>query len=147
VTVDEKKDPYHNYRFLVEIDGVVGAGFNVTTISDSTQDTIEYREGNETLTVRKVPGSVKYGNVTLKRGITNSTEFYNWRKQVEQGKLKDARRNMVFILIDEEGKAKAKCEFSNAWPSKYDASDLDGKGNDVTIETLDIVHEGMVRVS
>jgi phage tail-like protein len=143
----ERKDPYRNSRFLVEVDGIVQAGFSAATIRDSTQEPIEYREGNETPTVRKLPGLVKYGNVTLERGITDSMDLYNCRKQVEQGKMKDARRNMAIILMDEEGSAKARWEFSNAWPSKYDAPDLDGKGNDVTIETMEIVHEGMAKVS
>jgi len=142
----ERKDPYRNFRFLVEIDGIIQAGFSEATIPDSTQDVIEYREGNEPPTVRKLPGLVKYGNVTLKWGITDSMELYNWRKLVEQGKMKDARRNMAIILMDEEGNIAARWEFSDAWPSKYDAPDLNAKGNDIAIETLEIVHEGMRRV-
>lgn len=142
----ERKDPYRNFRFLVEIDGIIQAGFSEATIPDSTQDVIEYREGNEPPTVRKLPGLVKYGNVTLKWGITDSMELYNWRKLVEQGKIKDARRNMAIILMDEEGNIAARWEFSDAWPSKYDAPDLNAKGNDIAIETLEIVHEGMRRV-
>jgi len=142
----ERKDPYRNFRFLVEIDGIIQAGFSEATIPDSTQDVIEYREGNEPPTVRKLPGLVKYGNVTLKWGITDSLELYNWRKLVEQGKMKDARRNMAIILMDEVGNPAARWEFSEAWPSKYDAPDLNAKGTDIAIETLEIVHEGMRRV-
>ena len=83
----QRKDPYRNFRYLVEIDGIVQAGFSEATIPDSTQDPIEYREGNEPPTVRKLPGLVKYGNVTLKWGITDSLDLYNWRKLVEQGKV------------------------------------------------------------
>ncbi len=142
----ERKDPYRNFRFLVEIDGIIQAGFSEATIPDSTQEPIEYREGNEPPTVRKLPGLVKYGNVTLKWGITDSLELYNWRKLVEQGKMKDARRNMAIILMDEEGNPAARWEFSEVWPSKYDAPDLNAKGTDIAIETLEIVHEGMIRV-
>lgn len=142
-----RKDPYRNFRFLVEIDGIVQAGFSSATIADSTQDPIEYREGNELATVRKLPGLVKYGNLTLKWGTTDSMDLYNWRKLVEQGKVQDACRNMAVILMDEEGNPKARWQFTNAWPSKYDAPDLDGKGNEVAIESMDIVHEGMARVA
>ena len=141
----ERKDPYKNFRFLVEIDGIIQAGFSEAAIPDSAQDPIEYREGSETPTVRKLPGLVKYGNVTLKWGITDSLELYQWRKLVEQGKTKDARRNMAIVLMDEEGNEAARWQFTDAWPSKYDAPDLDGKGNDIAIETLEIVHEGMSR--
>ena len=104
----ERKDPYKNFRFLVEIDGIVQAGFSEATIPDSTQEPIEYREGNEPTTVRKLPGLVKYGNLTLKWGITDSLELYNWRKMVEQGKTKDARKNIAVILMDEEGSPAAR---------------------------------------
>ena len=142
-----RTDPYKNFRYFVEIDGIAQAGFSEATIPDSTQDPIEYREGNETTTPRKLPGLRKYGNVTLKWGITDSLDLYEWRKLVEDGKMKDARRNMAIVLMDEEGNPKARWQFTDAWPSKYDAPDMNAKGTDVAIETLEIVHEGMSRES
>lgn len=141
----ERKDPYRNFRYLVEIDGIAQAGFSEATIPDSAQDPIEYREGNEPPTARKLPGLIKYGNVTLKWGITDSMDLYNWRKLVEDGK--DARRNMAIVLLDEEGNPAARWEFNEAWPSKYDAPDLSAKGTDIAVETLEIVHEGLKRIS
>jgi phage tail-like protein len=141
-----RKDPYRNFRFRLEIDNIIQAGFSEATIPDSTQDPIEYREGNESPTVRKIPGLVKYGNVTLKWGLTDSLDLYEWRKLVEQGNMKDARRNVAVILLDEEGNDAARWEFNDAWPSKYDAPDLSAKGTDIAIETLEIAHEGMKRV-
>jgi len=142
----ERKDPYRNSRFLLEIDGITQAGFSDVTIPDISTDPIEYREGNEDTTVRKLPGLTKYGNLTLKWGITDSLELFEWRKLVTQGKMGDARKNIAVILMDEEGNAAARWEFKEAWPTKYDAPDLSAKGNDIAIETLEIVHEGMDRV-
>jgi phage tail-like protein len=142
----QRKDPFRNFSFLVEVEGIVQAGFSEAAIPDSTQDPIEYREGNEPPTARKLPGLVKYGNVTLKWGITDSLDLYNWRHLVEQGKMADARRNVAIILMDEEGNAAARWEFNDAWPSKYDAPDLNAEGTDVSVETLEIAHEGMNRV-
>lgn len=142
-----RKDPYRNFRFRLEIDGITGAAFSEATIPDATSDVIEYREGDEETTVRKIPGLRKYGNITLKWGVTDSVEVYDkWRKLVEDGKHNDARKTVAIILIDEEGKDAARWEFEHAWPSKYDAPDLTAKGNDVSVETLEIVHEGMKRV-
>ena len=140
-------DPYRNFRFRVEIDGIDQGGFREVTVADSTQDPIEYREGTELPTVRKVPGLIKYGNVTLKWGITDSMALYEWRKAVEDGKTKDNRKNMAVIVIDEEGNEKSRWNFSNAWPSKYDPADLNATANEIAIETLEIVHEKMERVS
>ncbi|HFC96902.1 MAG TPA: phage tail protein [Thermosulfurimonas dismutans] len=143
--VGQRKDPYRNFRFLVEIDGIVQAGFSEVTLPDSTQDVVEYREGHEPPVLRKLPGLAKYGNVTLKWGVTDSLELYNWRRLVEQGKMGEARRNVAIIVLNEEGEPAARWEFYQAWPSKYDAPDLNAKGNEVAIETLEITHEGMKR--
>jgi phage tail-like protein len=145
MAVGQRKDPYRNFRFLLEIDSIVQAGFSECTIPDTTSDVVDYREGNEQPSARKLPGLTKWGNITLKWGATDSLDLYNWRKLVEQGKMKDARRKVTVILQDEEGNNAARWEFVDAWPSKYDAPDLTAKGNDVAVETLEIVHEGMSR--
>ncbi|TFH41317.1 MAG: phage tail protein [ANME-2 cluster archaeon] len=143
----DRNDPYTNSRFLLEIDGIVQAGFSEVAIPDISNDPIEYREGNEETTVRKLPGLTKYGNLKLKWGITDSSiELFEWRKMVVQGNIDDARKNIAVILQDEEGNPAARWEFREAWPSKYDAPDLTAKGGDVAIETMEIVHEGMDRV-
>ena len=143
----DRKDPYRNSRFLVEIDGIVQAGFSEATVPDTTSDVAEYREGNEDPRMRKLPGLNKFANITLKWGTTDSVEMYNWRKQVMLGQMTKARRNIAIILMDEEGKPAGRWEFENAWPSKYDPADLNAKGNDVAIASMEIVHEGMKRVS
>lgn len=143
--VAQRKDPYRNFRFLLEIDSIVQAGFSECTIPDTTSDVVEYREGSEEPWSRKLPGLIKWANITLKWGATDSLELYGWRKLVEQGKMKDARRNVAIILQNEEGNPTARWEFESAWPSKYDGPDLTAKGNDVAVEMLEIVHEGMSR--
>jgi phage tail-like protein len=142
----ERNDPYRNCRFLLEIDGINQAGFSEATVPDTAQDPIEYREGNEPPTARKIPGLIKYGNLSLKWGITDSMDLYEWRKLVEQGKGKEYRRNIAIVLLDEEGNPASRWEFSEAWPSKYDAPDMNAKGTDIAIETMEIVHEGMIKV-
>ncbi|HSD58554.1 MAG TPA: phage tail protein [Methanotrichaceae archaeon] len=142
----DRKDPFRGYRFLVEIDGIVQAGFSEVTIPDSTTEAVDYREGKDQFT-RKLLGQTKHGNVSLKWGITDSMELYDkWYKLVQQGKISSARRNMAIILLNDEGTPSARWEFENAWPIKYKAPDLSAKGNDVAIETLEVVHEGMKRV-
>jgi len=142
----DRVDPYRAARFLLEIGGIAQAGFSECTIPDSSQEPIDYREGNERMSVRKIPGMIKYGNLTLKWGATDSMDIYNWRKQVEDFKMKDARRVVAVVLLDDEGAAKSRWEFLNAWPTKYDAPDLNAKNNEIAIETLEIAHEGMTRV-
>lgn len=138
-------DPYRNFRFRLEIDGIEQAGFREVTVPDSTQDVVEYREGNEPPTPRKLSGLVKYGNVSLKWGLTDSLELYEWRKKVQDAGAVNNRKNIAIVLIDEEGNDKGRWEFTRAWPIKYDAPDLNATGSEVAIEDLEIAHEGMER--
>ncbi len=143
----ERNDPYRNFRFRVEIDGIQTAAFADATIPDSTTDSVDYREGTDPTHQRKLSGLTKYGGITLKKGLTDSMELYNWKKQIEQTGAAKARKNISLILIDEEGNDKARWDIAEAWPTKYDSSDFSAKGNEVIIETLEIVHEGITRVS
>jgi phage tail-like protein len=142
-----RKDPFRQFRFRVEIEGIT-AGFNECTFADTTTDPVEYREGDEPPVFRKLSGLTKYGNITLKWGITDdSMKLYDWRQKVIDTGAEGARKNMSIILIDEAGSDKSRWDITRAWPSKYDPVDFNAKGNEVAIETLEIVHEGFKRVS
>ena len=142
-----RKDPYRQFRFRVEIDGITQAGFSECSFADTTTDSVEYREGDELPTARKLSGLTKYGNITLKWGITDTMEIYSWRQQIIDTGAEGARKNMSIILVDEAGSDKARWDITRAWPTKYDPPDFSAKGNEVAIETLEIVHEGFKRVS
>lgn len=142
----QRIDPYRNFKFRVEIDGIQIAGFAEATIPDSSTAAIEYREGTDAPHQKKLSGLVTYGNITLKKGLTDSMDLYGWRKTVEQTGAGKARKNISLILIDEEGQDKARWDIVEAWPIKYDPSDFSAKGAEVVIETLEIVHEGVTRV-
>ena len=94
--------------------------------------------------LKKLPGLSKYGNVTLKWGITKSMDLYEWhRKLVEEGKVE--RKSIAIVAQDEEGKDAARWEIEEAWPTKYTPTTLNAKGNEVAIETLEIVGEVVKR--
>ena len=82
-------DPYKNFKFTVSIDGIT-VGFSECTGLDAEVSVIEYREGGDHI-VRKLAGLVKFTNITLKRGVTDSLELYNWFKAIMQGKERSAR--------------------------------------------------------
>ena len=136
-------DPYRNFSFLVEIDGITQAGFSDCSGFGASTDPIEYREGGETKTVRKLPGLTKYPNITLKWGLTDSRELYDWYRDVVNGKI--ARKSGSIILLDLEGNEKVRWNFFEAWPTKWDGPDFTAKGNDVSIETLELAHERVER--
>ncbi len=139
-----RQDPYRQFRF--RIDGLDQAGFSECSFADTTTDPVEYREGDEAPVFRKLSGLTKYGNITLKWGITDSMDIYNWRQQVIDTGAEGARKNVSIVLVDEAGGDKAQWDIVRAWPTKYDPPDFSAKGNEVAIETLEIVHEGFKRV-
>lgn len=146
MTTGQRTDPYRNYRFRVVIDGIQIASFSDASVPDISVDTVGYREGTDAPYERKLSGLVKYGNISLKKGLTDSLDLYNWHQQVVQKGAAGARKNLSLILIDEAGDDKAQWDVVEAWPIKYDPSDFSAKGNDVMVETLELVHEGITRV-
>ena len=129
-------DPYRNFRFLVEIDGIVQAGFSDCTGFGSTIEVIDYREGGEAATVRKLPGKVSYPDIVVKWGVTDSRELYDWHLAAVNGQIE--RKNGSIILLDDTGQEKVRWNFFAAWPSKWDGPDFSAKGNDVAIDTLTV---------
>jgi phage tail-like protein len=142
------QDPLRNFRYRLEIDGIEQAGFAEVAIGDLSNEPIEYREGDEITTVRKLKGLNKYANITLKWGITDSTELAEWHQLVvsDTTMIDDARRTVVIRVQNDAGEDKAAWEVTRAWPTKYDPSDLNGKGNEVAIETLELCNEGIRRI-
>lgn len=137
-------DPFGNYNFLVEMDGITRAAFQEVSGFDSTIDVIEHREGGENTTPRKLPGMTKYSNIVLKWGITDDQQLYLWHRQAVEGRVE--RKNGSIVLLDRAGAEVARWNFERAWPTKYDGPDLNAEGNDVSIETLELAHEGIKRV-
>ncbi len=136
-------DPYVNFNFLVEIDGITRASFHEASGFDSSVDVIEHREGGDSTTPRKLPGMTKHANIVLKRGITDDTQLWQWHADVVIGNVK--RKNGSIVLLDNAGQEKVRWNFFNAWPAKWTGPSLSAEGNDVAIETLELAHEGLVR--
>ena len=137
----DRRDPFRSFNFAVEIDGIARAGFRECSGLDASQDPIEYREGTEGLTTRKLPGLNKYSNITLKWGMTDDTELWDWRKKAMTGKIE--RRNGSIVLLDDAGAEKMRWNFREAWPTKWTGPSFNATGNEVAIETLEIAHEGL----
>jgi phage tail-like protein len=140
----QRVDPFGSFNFLVEIDGISRGAFQSVSGFDSSIDIVEHREGGENTTTRKLPGLTKYSNITLKWGITDDRELYEWHRDAVLGNVQ--RKNGSIVGLDRRGTEVMRWNFFNAWPSKYDAPDFNAEGNDVAIETLELAHEGLERV-
>lgn len=136
-----RNDPLSAFNFLVEIDGVTVAGFAECSGLNTETDPIEYRNGDEDITMRKLPGMKKFANIALKRGYTNSKDLWDWRKQVMDGKTK--RQSGSIVLLNEAREPTLRWNFREGWPCKLEGPSLNAKNNEVAIETLEICHEGL----
>lgn len=136
-------DPYASQNFLLEIQGITKAGFSECTGLNAETNVIEYREGSDDIVPRKLPGLSKFGNVTLKTGLTTDNSLFTWHKDVMDGNI--TRQNVSILVLDESRKEQVRYNLVNAWPSKYTAPDLKANANEIAIEAIEIAHEGMKR--
>jgi phage tail-like protein len=141
----QRVDPYGNFNFLLEIEGIARATFAEVTGGDSTVDVTEYREGGDNTTPRKLPGQTKHANLVLRWGTTHDLELWNWHRDVVRGTV--VRRNGSIVGLDRRNEEVARWNFVSAWPAKYDMPDFNAEGNDVAVESLELAHEGIERVS
>jgi phage tail-like protein len=135
-----RDDPFGAFRFRVEIDGVPRASFTECTGLGSETTVIEYRTG-DMRTLAKLPGLTRFTNIVLKRGLTRDLSLYQWRQTVVEGT--PDRRNGSVILLDDDHNDVLRWNFRDGWPCKLSGPDLDAKGEEVAVETLEIAHEGL----
>jgi phage tail-like protein len=141
------EDPVISAWFGVEFQGKVQGAFRECTGLGSENEVVESKQSNGNFVLQKLPGNMKFNNITLKRGITSAMDMWKWRKLVEQGNVKDARVNGSIIMYNHEGKEVARWNLVNAWPSKLTGPAPNAANNEVGVEELEIVHEGYERVS
>lgn len=140
-----RDDPYGGYNFLVEVTGISADGeavrgsFCEVSGLDVEVAPIEYRNGSEDITVRKIPGLKKFTNITLKRGIVGDLQFWNWIVSAMNGNVQRAEGSVV--LLDEEREEVMRWNFRRAWPVKFTGPSFNAKNNEIAMESLEIATE------
>jgi len=138
----ERIDPFRNCNFKLDMDGV-GGNFRECTGLMADGNVVEYREGTDLArTVRKMPGLLTFGNITLKRGYTTNGELWAWYRNISNG-LMD-RRNGTIILMDEQRNEVMRWTIENAWIKKIEAPSFNATANEVAVESVELVHEGVM---
>jgi phage tail-like protein len=140
MTTAARLDPYPSYLFRVELDGITQAHFRECTGLNSSVEVIENPEGGRGQ-VGKLPGRIKYGNITLKWGRTDSTELYEWHRTALQGTIQ--RKHGSIVQLDARGDEKARWNFVDAWPTKWDGPSFNAGASELSVETLELAHEGV----
>lgn len=137
-------EPYLAFCFKVTLSGV---GVNATALFKSASgigdetEVVDYREGGQNATTHRLVGATKFKNITLKRGLCGP-ELIAWRDQWRNPGPK-SRATGTIQQLDTKGNAVMSWEFSEAWPCKWELSEFDASKSEVSIETLEIAHEGL----
>ncbi|QOJ22618.1 MAG: phage tail protein [Gammaproteobacteria bacterium] len=134
--------PMPKFYFQVKWDSQV-MRFQEVSGLDIQSEEIKYRHGDSPeFSVIKMPGMKKFGNITMKKGVfKGDNKFWDWFKQIKMNTIK--RLPVTISLLDEGGKATMVWTLTNAWPTKITGTDLKSEGNEVAIESIEIVHEGL----
>lgn len=137
--------PYKKYNYTVVIGNLTQAGFSEVSAADTEVQPIEYREGNaKRMTVGKLSGMVKYGNVTLKWGSSSNKEFTDWIASCADGKT-ERKEVKIQLMDDTNTQALAEWKLADAWPTRYTAPDFKATDNEVAYESIELCHEGLSR--
>ena len=138
-------DPYLAYNFKLQVQGVTEGHFTEIGGLGVKVEAIPYREGGGNGIVRRLLGPVRYGDVTLRYGLTDSTELWEWFKKSINGEVD--RRNVSILMLNTAGTQEVlRWNLINAWLSQWRAAPLDALGREVAIESLTMVYETVDRV-
>jgi phage tail-like protein len=137
------------YHFLLEIQGIIKdtkiivGGFKSVSGMDSETEVIEFKQGND-MVVRKKPGRTTYANIVLERGYTATDDLWQWRKNIEDGKID--RRSGSIIVLDQDGHTEVgRYNFYEAWPCKWYVPDMNSDSSAMAIEKVEICCEKVER--
>lgn len=137
-------DPYRSYNFKLDINGISEGHFTECSGLNVKVESIPYREAGANQIVRKIPGPVDYASVTLKYGVTNSRELWDWLLTAVNGKVE--RKNVSIILLDSEGTNEVmRWNLHDAWPSEWQGAGLNTTDRAIAIDSLTLVFDSLER--
>jgi phage tail-like protein len=133
-------DPYRAYNFKFEINSTVQGHFVSIEGLGVKVDRILFRAGGEHSLVRSIPGRVEYTPVTLRYGLTDSTEMIEWLLAAVEGRVQ--RQNVSIAMLDDSGSAEVRrWNLIAAWPCEWAGAPLDALGQELAIESLTLAYD------
>jgi phage tail-like protein len=142
MATDSRNDPFRGYNFVFEIDNVPRAGFSEVGGLTADGDSVDYREGTDLQpNVRKLMALRKFGPVTGKRGMTQDKSLWQWYTNIMNGE--PDRRNVTIVLMNERREPVLRWHVENAWINKIEGPALKAATNEVAMESVELLHEGL----
>ena len=138
--ISSRNDPAAGLNFILDVQGM-RAGFAEVEGLASDTDIIEYRDGNEDITIGRLPRIQKHVNIVLKRGFTRGKDLWEWRKKVIEAQIK--RLNGTITLLDESRNPAIVWKFVEAWPCKWIGPPISDQDSLVEIEEMVVAVESL----
>lgn len=129
------------YKFWIELDGILVAGFSEASGLEAETEIEEYREGGMNGYVHRLPKGIRYPNIVLKRGMTQAATLWSWYESGLNGPAE--RKNGAIVLQSNEGTEFGRWNFIEAYPVKWIGPQLNANTSDIAFETIEIAHNGL----
>lgn len=135
-----RTDPHATFRFSVEVDQFQLAVFDECNLPSLEVEVLEQQEGGYNQGVHLLPGRIKAGRLTLKRGVFKSSEMLSWYQAVlDKSKRTDAvKRNVTVKMLDIKGEPVMTLEFIRTFPVKWTGPTFKADENAIAIESLEL---------
>ena len=133
--------------FYIEVDGITEGFFKEVSGGDIDVEVIEHRGSGKTgeQVMYKIPGNTKYGNITMRRGVTDDTKLHDWFQKILDKGVEGNRKNGSLTGYDKAQKEVYKINFTNAWPCKAKGFVVDASKNEFTLEEFEMCVERIIR--
>jgi phage tail-like protein len=139
----DKNWPLPKFYFMVDWGSTTNIPFQEVSGLEIQAEALEYRHGNSPVFSKiNMPGMVKNNNITMKKGVfANDNTFWDWYAKIKMNTIE--RQNVVIKLLDEGGNPTMTWTLNNAWPTKISSTDMKSDANEVAVESIEIMHEGL----
>jgi phage tail-like protein len=144
MSIGVRSDPFLSYRFVVEIDGIISAGFSEVTGLDVEIETEEYQEGGVNTHSHTLPTRATFPNLTLRRGITDQPLLYKWTESVVNGRV--LRLPVLVFMLDEMDVPTWGWSVHKAYPVKWTGPELQADQSTVAMEAIELAHTGVSKI-
>lgn len=142
----DRTDPFRAYNFKLQIQGVVEGHFTECSPLGARVVPIAYRGGGDGRVVRQLAGPVEYDPVTLRYGLTQSSDLWKWFLESLRGVPR--KQNVSILLLGADGVEEVmRWDLESAWPCEWHGAPLDALGKQLAIESFTLVFEGLSRSS
>jgi phage tail-like protein len=139
-------DTYTTFHFAVEIDGITEAFFDEVTGLDAKMEVVEVKEGGLNGYTHKLPGRVSHSNITLKRGVTNNSDLWDWyRNFVSKANRQSELKDISIVEFDGTRTEAQRWNLTGAFPVKWVGPTFKSSDSQLAIETFELAFSDLAR--